>query len=71
MNKPPRKIYHVHLHVKHNGENDFYFCSKSSISKEFGEDIIGVSAEYLSNTQIDPKYHYANSKCVITVITPK
>jgi hypothetical protein len=65
------KIYHVHLHTKHNGEQDFYFRSKASISKKLNESVIGMSKEYLCNTLIDEQHHYANSKCVITVIVPE
>lgn len=71
MSKQTKKIYHVHLHTKHNGEQDFYFWSKATIGKELAENVIGVGEKYLSNMLIDEQHHYANSKCIITVICPK
>lgn len=64
-----KRIYKVHLHIPHNGKQDYYFRSKNAIFRELGREVVGVGQAYISNRLIDKEHPYTNAKCIITAET--
>ncbi len=64
-----KEIIKVHLHKEYNGKTDYYVSNLTMLYVVLSSKVLGICRQALINYKFYEKRFYANSFCVMEVVT--